>query len=50
MVEFEGSLAAERLATYAHADMQRYREAARRAAGLAKTPAPKSTEATTAAR
>ncbi len=31
----EGSLAAERLATYAHADMKRYREAARRAAGLA---------------
>ena len=33
----EGSLAAERLATYAHADLKRYREAARRAAGL--TPA-----------
>ncbi|MEE8177775.1 MAG: 4-hydroxyphenylacetate 3-hydroxylase N-terminal domain-containing protein [Acidobacteriota bacterium] len=31
----EGSLAAERLATYAHADMKRYREVARRAAGLA---------------
>ncbi len=31
----EGSLAAERLATYAHADMKRYRQAARRAAGLA---------------
>ena len=31
----EGSLAAERLATYAHADMKRYRKAARRAAGLA---------------
>ena len=30
----EGSLAAERLATYAHADMKRYRDAARRAAGL----------------
>ncbi len=31
----EGSLAAERLATYAHADLKRYREVARRAAGLA---------------
>jgi 4-hydroxybutyryl-CoA dehydratase/vinylacetyl-CoA-Delta-isomerase len=31
----EGSLAAERLATYAHADLDRYRNAARRAAGLA---------------
>ncbi|MBI2820509.1 MAG: 4-hydroxybutyryl-CoA dehydratase [Acidobacteria bacterium] len=30
----EGSLAAERLATYAHADMKRYRDAARRAAQL----------------
>src|SRR3990172_7520406 len=30
----EGSLAAERLATYAHADMARYRAAACRAAGL----------------
>jgi len=30
----EGSLAAERLGTYAHADLPRYRAAARRAAGL----------------
>ncbi len=35
----EGSLAAERLATYAHADMKRYRAAARRAAGLAPSTA-----------
>jgi 4-hydroxybutyryl-CoA dehydratase/vinylacetyl-CoA-Delta-isomerase len=43
----EGSLAAERLATYAHADMNRYREVARRAAGLA--PATRETAAQVAA-
>ncbi len=45
----EGSLAAERLATYAHADMKRYREAARRAAGLA-APASVPTASVTASR
>ena len=38
-IHAEGSLAAERLATYAHADMKRYREAALRAAGLAPSAA-----------
>ncbi|OFW34713.1 MAG: hypothetical protein A3J28_10750 [Acidobacteria bacterium RIFCSPLOWO2_12_FULL_60_22] len=43
----EGSLAAERLATYAHADMKRYREAALRAAGLAPLPSSREKETRT---
>ena len=37
----EGSLAAERLATYAHADLKRYREVARRAANLGQSTPPR---------